>query len=36
MNVAAIPSDELARRRDEFAQQKAVAQLIKERIKANR
>ena len=36
MNVAAIPSDELARRRDEFAQQKAVAQHIKERIKANR
>jgi hypothetical protein len=29
MNVAAIPSDELARRRDEFAQQKAVARLIK-------
>ena len=31
MNVAAIGSDELARRRDEFAQQKAVAQRIKSR-----
>jgi D-proline reductase (dithiol) PrdB len=33
-NVAALPPDELARRRAEFAQQKVVAQLVKSGIKA--